>query len=152
MKTIMLVVLTAGMALGQDPRSSAAPASNQSRTPVPKGAIEIEPNLFRYTDSYGKVWLARRTPFGLSTWEDKPAPPAPVVAPDTAPPVKATDLGDNVRFVKNSPFGVSTWVKKKSELTDEEKDWLAGGTKTSDRRTTPQSNSTQSARDTTEKR
>ena len=92
---------------------------------LPKGAVQVEPNLYRYTDAHGKTWLTRRTPFGFSTWEDKPAPLQPAVQTSSAPLVRATDLGDTVRFERQTPFGMSKWVRKKSELTDEEKGWFA---------------------------
>lgn len=130
MKTIILIVLAAAMAAAQDrtsaatqPSRPAASASAVAGAALPKGAIEIEPNLYRYTDAQGKSWLARRTPFGFSTWEDKPAPPQSVHA-DSAPPIKATDLGDTVRFERQTPFGKSTWLRKKTELNDDEKGWL----------------------------
>ena len=131
MKIITLFLLVAALGAAQDRSSSGAPASTKTAalpaaTGIPKGAVEIEPNLYRYTDAHGKVWLARMTPFGVSTWEDKPAPATPVVQAEEAPP-KATDLGDSVRFQKKSPFGENTWVKKKSEMTDEEKDWMSRG-------------------------
>jgi hypothetical protein len=131
MKTITLFLLVSALGAAQDRSTSGTSASVKTAaapaaTGIPKGALEIEPNLYRYTDAHGKAWLARMTPFGVSTWEDKPAPVTPVVKAKEEPP-KATDLGDNVRFQKKSPFGESTWVKKKSELTDEEKDWLSRG-------------------------
>ncbi len=104
------------------PKSAAT--SPDTTSAIPKGAIEVEPDLYRYTDAHGKTWLARRTPFGYSRWEDKPEPAQPVQV-DTAPPVKATDLGDSVRFERQTPFGKNIWVRKKTDLTDEEKGWLS---------------------------
>lgn len=131
MKTITMILLAAASASAQG-RAAAArqlspkPAVSSAATgpTLPKGAIEVEPNLYRYTDAQGKTWLARRTPFGFSRWEDKPAPPQPAQV-DTAPPIKATDLGDTVRFERPTPFGKNTWLRKKTELTDEEKGWLS---------------------------
>ncbi len=128
MKTICMMLLVAALACAQD-RSAAAvqppkPAASADSGPaLPKGAVQVEPNLYRYTDAHGKTWLARRTPFGFSTWEDKPAPPQPIQA-GSAPPIQATDLGDTVRFERPTPFGKSTWLRKKTELTDDEKGWL----------------------------
>jgi hypothetical protein len=97
---------------------------------IPAGAKQVEPNLYRYTDSNGKTWNYRQTPFGISKWE---ATSTPASEPDAAPqpgpqsnqaksePVVVTDLGDSYRFEKNTPFGKSSWVRKKSELTDQEK-------------------------------
>jgi len=42
--------------------------------------------------------------------------------------VKATDNGDTVRFVKASAFGDIQWVKKKTELSDEERQLLSAQT------------------------
>ncbi len=134
MKTISLMLLAAAMVAAQDrtgatvpPAKPGAPAA--AATGLPKGAIEVEPNLYRYTDAQGKTWLARCTPFGFSTWEDKPAPP-PAVQADTSRLINATDLGDTVRFERKTPFGKSTWLRKKSELNDDEKGWLAQRPKT----------------------
>jgi hypothetical protein len=82
----------------------------------------VEPNLFRYTDAQGKTWLYRRTPFGVGKWEDKPAtePAAESTAPPANPPV-ITDLGDSLQFVRQTPFGPQKSVRKKTELTAEEK-------------------------------
>jgi hypothetical protein len=98
---------------------------------IPAGAKLIGPNLYRYTDSSGKTWNYRQTPFGLSRWEENSAsaPQAAQPAPQDAhqdtlaksEPVVVTDLGDSYRFEKKTPFGVSTWVSKKTELTDKEK-------------------------------
>ena len=109
--------------------TAAQKAAAQSQTqPIPAGAKLVEPNLYRYTDSNGKTWNYRQTPFGISKWEETPATavqPAPAPEPKTQP-VAITDLGDSYRFERKTPFGASTWVRKKSELTDEEQ-VLAGG-------------------------
>lgn len=68
--------------------------------------------------------MYRRTPFGVSKWEDQPAA-APQTAAAEADPVTATDLGDSVRFERKTPFGTNQWVRKKSELTAEEQAMLA---------------------------
>ncbi len=99
---------------------------------IPAGAKLVEPNLYRYTDSSGKTWNYRQTPFGISKGEET-AVPASQPASQSTPqaqaktdPVAVTDLGDSYRFEKKTPFGASTWVRKKSELTDEEKALAAG--------------------------
>jgi len=156
MKMMTLFLLAAAFACAQEKPDSTAPASKQIGAPampgIPKGAIEIEPGLFRYTDVHGKVWLARLTPFGVSTWEDKPA--APVIQAKEEPLPKVTDLGDSVRFEKTSPFGVNTWVEKKTDLTDQEKDWVAraGATKSAGNKAAPQAKPALSGGDATEKR
>jgi hypothetical protein len=109
-----------------------AKAQSQTQS-IPAGAILVEPNLYRYTDSSGKTWNYRRTPFGVSKWEETAAPASqsnpqatPAQSEAKPEPVAVTDLGDSYRFERKTPFGASTWVRKKSELTDEEK-VLAGG-------------------------
>jgi hypothetical protein len=96
-------------------------AKAQTQTqPIPAGATLVEPNLYRYTDSSGKTWNYRQTPFGVSKWEETSAT-APQPTPVKNEPTVVTDLGDSYRFEKKTPFGASTWVRKKSELTDEER-------------------------------
>jgi hypothetical protein len=99
-----------------------AKAESQTQT-IPPGASQIEPNLYRYTDLSGKTWLYRQTPFGISKWEETSTPASQPIA--KSDPVAVTDLGDSVRFEKKTPFGGSTWVRKKTELTDEEKALVA---------------------------
>lgn len=104
-----------------DPAKAAASADSVASV-IPKGATEVEPNLFRYTDPQGKTWLYRRFPFGVSKWEDKPA--AQVAA---EPPLAAVvrDLGDKVEFQRLTPFGMSKWTSKKTEFNDDEKELWA---------------------------
>jgi hypothetical protein len=99
------------------PPAKAQPAATQS---IPAGAKLVEPGLYRYTDSSGKTWNYRQTPFGVSKWEET-STPAPQPEPAAKVPVVVTDLGDSYRFEKKTPFGQSSWTRKKSELTDEEK-------------------------------
>jgi hypothetical protein len=89
---------------------------------IPASAKEIEPGLYRYTDPQGKTWLMRKTPFGVGKWEDKPDA-APVVVQSKVP-VTITDLGDSYQFVRDTPFGPSKWTRKKTDLTDEEKEMV----------------------------
>ena len=118
------------------PVQATKPAPGKAEAPlqtIPAGATLVEPNLYRYTDSNGKTWNYRQTPFGISKWEETSAPasrPAPEPAPQAnqvkSDPVVVTDLGNSYRFEKKTPFGQSTWVRKKSELTEEEKALAAG--------------------------
>jgi hypothetical protein len=101
-------------------KPTAAQKANPPVLTIPEGAKLVEPNTYRFTDSSGKTWMYRQTPFGISRWEDSPAPAAPQLAPQTQP-TTVTDLGDSVRFERKTAFGVSQWVRKKTELTDEEK-------------------------------
>ena len=109
-----------GQAAAKSP-AQAPPAKAEPLKPIqiPAGAVETEPGFFRYTDSAGKKWIYRKTPFGVSRWEDKPsdAPKATPFEDNT----KAFEEGDAIRFERTTPFGVAKWVKKKSELDDQER-------------------------------
>jgi hypothetical protein len=104
-------------------KATAAQKANPPITAIPAGATEVEPNVYRVTDSSGKTWMYRQTPFGISRYEDTPAS-APQT-PAASEPVAVTDLGDSVRFEKKTAFGPSQWVRKKTELTDDEKALVA---------------------------
>jgi hypothetical protein len=146
MKTIALIVFAAALGFAQSttpaPAPKAAPkaaSAAQTKKPaqpskpapdpkakaqsqaIPAGATLVEPNLYRYTDSSGKTWNYRQTPFGISKWEEAASPAAQGIPQAKAEPALVTDLGDSYRFERKTPFGTSTWVHKKSELTDEEK-------------------------------
>ena len=79
-------------------------------TEIPAGAVQTEPGFYRYTDAGGTTWLLRKTPFGVAAVEEKPSEL-----------VKATEVGDNIRFEQSTPFGAHTWLKKKSDLTEAER-------------------------------
>lgn len=123
MKKMILLLLPCALLIGQQSAKEKkaapkpAPAATESAPKVPEGAKEVEPYLYSYTAPDGKKWFYRQTPFGVVKWEDRPA--APVV--DNTNPVVITDLGDTVRFQWKTPFGEQKWVRKKSELTDDEK-------------------------------
>jgi len=118
-KTAALVFVVAALAFAQNSRTETAPPLRTSAdsAAIPASAIEIGPNLYRYTDASGKTWLYSRTPFGLSRREEQPAAQPPT---SNAPPVTVSDLGDSVRFEVQTPFGISRWVTKKADLTDGE--------------------------------
>jgi hypothetical protein len=88
---------------------------------VPAGAVQISPGLYRWTDKDGKGWMYRRTPFGVSRWEeDSEDTKQKAVVEQTT----AMEQGDSVRFERVTPFGKHTWVKKKTELDEtEQKIW-----------------------------
>jgi hypothetical protein len=148
MKTISLALFAAALGIAQSttpapapkPAPKAAPAAQNKKAAqpakpstdakakapspgqtIPAGATLVESNLYRYTDSNGKTWNYRQTPFGISKWEETATPAAQASPQAKAEPALVTDLGDSYRFERKTPFGTSTWVHKKSELTDEEK-------------------------------
>src|ERR1700683_1788928 len=59
----------------QTPEQQAKAQRTQTQS-IPDGAKLVEPNLYRYTDSDGKTWNYRQTPFGISKWEETSAPAA----------------------------------------------------------------------------
>jgi len=102
-----------------------SPASSQPARPgktlgaaIPEGATQVQPYIYRYTDTQGKHWMYRQTPFGVTKWEEKDTPKP---ASDSLEPIVVTDLGDSVRFSHKYPFGEQVWTRKKAELTDEDK-------------------------------
>jgi hypothetical protein len=127
--------------------------SAQTTAGIPEGSTEVKPGTYRFVDKDKKVWIYRKTPFGLQKSEEKPAadgdltrkpdvPAAPSQQHDpdrTATPfgeskapaaglpaTKVTEVGDSLRFERPSPFGVYRWTRKKTELTaDEKKLWDA---------------------------
>ena len=97
-------------------KKTAAKMPPQTTTPgLPKTAVEIEPNLWRYIDDKGQVWMYRRTPFGYARYQPEKAVADPDV--EEAQFLTAFDLGDTVRFERKTPFGVNKWSRKKSDLT-----------------------------------
>jgi hypothetical protein len=134
MKNIILalIAVTVLVAQDKDPKQSkdaakseppkTAPSEVPRSEQIPKGAVRVEPNLYRYVDPQGKTWFYRQLPFGVSKYEDKPAEPTAV---SEQPAAIVRDLGDSVEFQRQTPFGVSKWMRKKADLTDEEKGLIA---------------------------
>ena len=92
----------------------------------PKTAKANADGSFSWTDAKGKQWNSRKTPFGWMRSEDSGLPADQSVGALDAS-VRATDLGDTVRFEKPTPFGPTKWEKRKSELTDGERAALDRG-------------------------
>jgi hypothetical protein len=95
-----------------------AVAKEAVKVEIPAGAVKSDDGAYRYTDSQGKKWIYRKTPFGIARVEDKPAEPIPV---ETYASVKATEDGDSIRFERPGPFGTYKWQRKKTELNEMEK-------------------------------
>jgi hypothetical protein len=118
------------------PAPQPAPAPKSGSISIPPDAVEIGPQVYRHKDTDGKSWIYRKTPFGISKYEERPTAltpdqilgsPAPAAAPapaNTKIKVQAVDKGDTVRFEQLTPMGNRVWERKKSELTPEEKNWL----------------------------
>jgi hypothetical protein len=125
-----------------------------AETKVPKGATQIEPGVYKYTESDGKTHIFRKTPFGMVKSVEKPEKPAESTeAPKAEAPKAATtptpfgevkstaqtdnlkvvERGDVLEFEKPSPFGSYRWKRNKSELTpDERAAWERTRSKQSD--------------------
>jgi len=120
MKLLIVFSLSAillAAAEGQQKTANPAPRTVKP-IEIPKGAVESQPGTFRHTDAAGKKWTYRKTPFGVSREEDKPAAAAaePVKPADTYADVKAVEEGDSIRFERPGPFGTSQWKTRKSDL------------------------------------
>ena len=92
-------------------------------TGVPAEAVEVSPGVYKLADKTGKVWFYRRTPFGVSRYEQPKEQSAGNEAKYAAevPVTQITEHGDSVKFVRPGPFGNYTWVKKKADLDESEK-------------------------------
>lgn len=111
-------------------KTAAKPAATGELT-VPKDAVKLNDLEWRWVAKDGKKWIYRRTPFGLSRFEEE-APAAKVSqAPSPAPSMTARDLGDEVEFSRRTPFGQSAWRKKKTELDSDERAALAAANQSS---------------------
>ena len=134
MKIVLFTLMAATLLLAQDKDKKqskdagkseppkAAPSDTPRSSQIPKEAVRVEPNLYRYVDAQGKIWYYRQLPFGVSKYEDKPAEATAVTE---QPAVLVRDLGDSVEFQRMTPFGPSKWARKKTDLTDEEKGVIA---------------------------
>jgi len=89
--------------------------------PIPPDAVLGEDGDYHFTDPEGKKWIYRKTPFGVTRLEDSPERAAAKAAAADGAGIKATEVGDIVRFERLGPFGVWKWEKKKSDLDDSEK-------------------------------
>src|SRR5579862_7498175 len=98
---ILICTLMMAAALGaQDAKST---KKTTGKLEIPKGAVETSTGLYRWTDKDGKVWMYRRSPFGISRY------PADIATYDkqtsTEEETKAVEQGDSIRFERSTPFG-----------------------------------------------
>lgn len=132
MKLLTVLCFSAALAA----QSNAAPPATPPAG-IPAGAVKAD-DSYRYTDTQGRKWIYRQTPFGISRIADTDSAPAAKAAgaaakPDastlksTAPApavqdnIRATDHGDTVSFERPGPFGVYRWERKKSDLDASER-------------------------------
>ena len=126
----VLTILAASAAADDQPANrkkveAPKPTKVQAVT-IPKDAVQIDPNTYRYTDPAGKKWIYKKTPFGISRVEDKgiSAEDAKKAQQDLARQIeytKAVEDGDSIRFERASPFGITRWQRKKAELNEVER-------------------------------
>lgn len=113
---LFAVVLAAAPA---EEKAKPKPAAKAASIKVPEGARRVDHNTWEHTDSSGKRWLYRETPFGVTRLDDKEKR-EPVRKDTKGAIAKVEDVGDTVRFERPGPFGPYRWEKKKSELNEEE--------------------------------
>ncbi len=117
---VLLAIPVALLAAGDEKKTATKPEAVKRLT-LPPDAKEFEPYTYRHTDAEGKTWIYRRTPFGLYRLEEKDQEAASSAQSTPDNGLLAFDEGDQVRFERQSPFGEKSWVRKKTELTTEEK-------------------------------
>ncbi len=139
MKSVITVIILCAAAIcapAQTKKKENTASAPQVVT-IPKDAVQNPDGTYGYTDKNGKKWTYIKTPFGVikNVAPDTPASTDPPADSDSPKPVdsstkatdsltKAIDKGDTVRFERTSPFGVVSWEKKKSELTEDERQIL----------------------------
>jgi hypothetical protein len=126
---VLISLMTVAAAGAQEKDSGAARNQAASKTApkdshkleIPAGAVASEDGSYHYTDTQGKKWIYRKTPFGVARIEEK-AVEAKADDKPLEPPkgMKATENGDNIHFERPGPFGVYKWDRKKTELNDME--------------------------------
>jgi hypothetical protein len=124
MKKLILFVAIAAALTAAAPakkKTKTAPAPAPQAVTIPKDAVlNADGNTYSWTDKSGKKWIYAKTPFGIIK-----SPVADAAAADQATAIptgtKVIDKGDSVRFERQTPFGVTGWEKKKTELTDSER-------------------------------
>ncbi len=123
-RLIILIVFPALLFAAGEKKDADRKVPHRGALTLPAAAKKIEPFTWRYTDEKeGKTWIYRQTPFGLVRYEEEPSGTAQSNRQPTtgSVPLKAFDDGDKVRFERQGPFGKYQWVRKKTELTAEER-------------------------------
>lgn len=127
MKSKVLVLLLMGLAslaaAADKKPAKKTPTAKAQEITIPADAVEVDAYTYRATDAKGKVWIYRKTPFGVSRTEDKPVlADDPKKAEDSKDQLihatSAVEDGDSVRFTRESPFGRTEWRKKKTDLSE----------------------------------
>ena len=117
LRIVLLALVLGAGGLAADRKADSKTAGGAPNG-VPAAAVRVDATTWRYTDPHGQAWIYRRTPFGLMKIEEKPA--APVKAAPK-PVTHVVEEGDHLRFERRTPFGMQRWVRKKTDLTAEER-------------------------------
>lgn len=133
MKQKLMILFAAGVlaagAAGQEgkgAKGAAKPAAKakpqpQALTPPPD-AERIGEAMWRAKDAEGKVWIYRRTPFGMTRYEEEGGA---AQGSRAAAAIRVVEAGEkSVVFERRTPFGASRWTKSADELNGEEKQAL----------------------------
>ena len=126
MKQILVVLILAAAAVSAPAQTGkaqkAAPkarAAAPAAVTVPRDAEKIGEGVWRAKDAQGKVWIYKRTPFGLTRYQEECAE-QPASAGQAA--VRVREAGpERVVFERKTPFGAKTWTKTPAELDEEER-------------------------------
>src|SRR5260370_10682222 len=114
MKLILTVFVSALMLSASDPQTAkkktVAPAKVVKPLEIPKEAVETEPGTFRYTDSGGKKWIYRKTPWGVARAEDTGEDRSAAKHAVAGDGVNAIEARVMVRFRLPGPFSISNWT------------------------------------------
>lgn len=123
----LLTLFASGLLMAQsDPKpadkdtAKKAAAKKPGPVTIPKDAVHNQDGTYSYTDKVGKKWRYVNTPFGVMRSEET----GPARAAEPVHWSKATDNGDTVIFELQTPFGPMRTVKKKSDLTDDDRAFL----------------------------
>src|ERR1700690_2325575 len=125
MRILVCMCILSGFLAAQDAaKTSPPPAATRTTkapaaTTIPKDAVETAPGFYRWTDTDGKVWTYRRTPFGVRRWAADSVDSGRNAADkrqSAGAPTTAVEQGDSIRFERATPFGKRAWVRKKTEL------------------------------------
>jgi hypothetical protein len=99
--------------------TSATTPAPKAAPSIPKDAVKNADGNWNYTDKEGRKWVYVNTPFGVMKTDVTDAENRPEAPLSTA--TKVIDKGESVRFEQPGPFGPIAWEKKKSDLTNQER-------------------------------
>ncbi len=120
-RTILFTFAVAALAIAQS--SPKSPAGPKPPAGVPANATMVDEVTWRSVDGQGKVWMYKRTPFGMMRSPELSAPEQQKRdgVGDPLEGMTVKEVGDSLKFSRPGPFGVYTWTKKKNDLNADEK-------------------------------